>query len=271
MASQLLRALRILFVLLVLVLLNPHKCNGMPELPEVEAARRLLQRCCVGKVVRRCIAAPDEKVFEGGISQKFAKHMTGSHVVAACRKGKQLWLELQRPPHPSFHLGMTGSFAALRPNGTVECAEYVNSKVDASQWPPKHWKFHLEMEPEKGAAAGEKVAFVAIRRFERVRLQADPRGEHPVKGLGFDPLLEMPPAEAFAEALATRQGPVKGALLDQVQPPPPFHARCPPRPIGRQLTPHRHAARVSQRVWATGLQTRCCTRRGCTPRRPAAP
>ncbi|KAJ1492542.1 hypothetical protein T484DRAFT_1770936 [Baffinella frigidus] len=56
-------------------------------------------------------------------------------------------------------------------------------QVDATEWPPKHWKMHMEMEggEEKGgkgkggkggeAAVGDKVAFIAIRRFERVRLQ----------------------------------------------------------------------------------------------------
>ncbi|KAJ1492541.1 DNA glycosylase/AP lyase [Baffinella frigidus] len=104
----------------------------MPELPEVEAARRLLERLCVGKVVRTCVTTPDEKVFVGGCSEALAKHMAGTRVIAACRKGKQLWLELERAPHPSFHLGMTGSFAALKVDGTVEAAEYVNSKVDAT-------------------------------------------------------------------------------------------------------------------------------------------
>ena len=49
--------------------------------------------------------------------------------------------------------------------------------MDATEWPPKYWKMHMEMEGEekkgKGgkAAVGDKIAFIAIRRFERVRLQ----------------------------------------------------------------------------------------------------
>lgn len=32
----------------------------MPELPEVEAARRLIQSSCVGRKIEKCIAADDD-------------------------------------------------------------------------------------------------------------------------------------------------------------------------------------------------------------------
>ena len=181
----------------------------MPELPEVEQARKLFARVCVGRHVVKCAVEQDFKVFDGVAPNEFARHLLHQRVTGAGRKGKQLWVELEKRPWALVHLGMTGSFAAIDARGDVHTAHYVNSNVDASCWPPKHWKFHIELDD------GGKVAFIAIRRFERVRLLHDPPSESPVKDLGFDPLTAMMPLGAFADVMQGRSGPVKGALLDQ--------------------------------------------------------
>ena len=181
----------------------------MPELPEVEQARKLFARVCVGRHVVKCAVEQDFKVFDGVAPNEFARHLLHQRVTGAGRKGKQLWVELEKRPWALIHLGMTGSFAAIDARGDVHTAHYVNSNVDASCWPPKHWKFHIELDD------GGRVAFVAIRRFERVRLLHDPPSESPVKDLGFDPLTAMMPLAAFADVMQGRSGPVKGALLDQ--------------------------------------------------------
>ena len=49
----------------------------------------------------------------------------------------QLWLQLDSRPWVLFHLGMTGSFAAFHPDGQVESADYVNTKVRAPD--QQHW------------------------------------------------------------------------------------------------------------------------------------
>ena len=59
------------------------------------------------------------------------------------------------------------------------------------------------------------VAFIAVRRFERVKLLQDPPSEAPVCKLGFDPLTGMVPLHEFAATMRARSGPVKGGLLDQ--------------------------------------------------------
>ncbi len=181
----------------------------MPELPEVEQARKLFERCCIGRCVLECKVEQDLKVFEGVSPNDFAKHLKGQRITGAGRKGKQLWVELERRPWPLIHLGMSGSFASIDNKGNIHTAHYVNSKVDASSWPPKFWKFHLLLDD------GCRVAFIAIRRFERVKLLQDPPNEPPVSQLGFDPLTGMIAVEAFGAALRVRAGPVKGALLDQ--------------------------------------------------------
>ena len=109
--------------------------------------------------------------LDGACPDDFMKRLSGASVTKASRKGKQLWLEFGSRPSILFHLGMTGSFAAIHPDGTQESAEYVNTKVDMKLWPPKHWKLHFEM---KG---GGKIAFIAVRRFERIRMVQNPEKE----------------------------------------------------------------------------------------------
>ena len=80
----------------------------MPELPEVEAARRALEAHCVGRRIARCAVADDPKVVVAGTGATrvgFERAMVGRTIVAARRKGKNLWLRLDAPPFPSFQFG----------------------------------------------------------------------------------------------------------------------------------------------------------------------
>ena len=61
----------------------------------------------------------------------------------------------------------------------------------------------------------DTVAFIAIRRFERVKLLHDPPSEPPVSELGFAPLTGMVPLHEFAATMRARSRSVKGSLLDQ--------------------------------------------------------
>ena len=78
----------------------------MPELPEVEAARRALQAHCVGRRIARCAVADDANVVVAPAGRAaFERAMVGRTIVAARRKGKNLWLQLDAPPFPSFQFG----------------------------------------------------------------------------------------------------------------------------------------------------------------------
>lgn len=77
----------------------------MPELPEVEAARRAVEDHCVGQKIRRAVVADDPKVIEGVSPSAFQSSLVGKTVVAAKRKGKSMWLQLDSPPFPSFQFG----------------------------------------------------------------------------------------------------------------------------------------------------------------------
>ena len=82
------------------------RAAGMPELPEVEAARRALQAHCVGRRIARCAVADDDKVVVAAAGRAaFERAMVGRTIVAARRRGKNLWLQLDAPPFPSFQFG----------------------------------------------------------------------------------------------------------------------------------------------------------------------
>lgn len=79
----------------------------MPELPEVEAARRAIEDHCIGKKIIKSIVADDSKVIDGVSAKDFEASLNGKTIVAAHRKGKNMWLQLDSPPFPSFQFGNT--------------------------------------------------------------------------------------------------------------------------------------------------------------------
>jgi formamidopyrimidine-DNA glycosylase len=165
----------------------------MPELPEVEAARRLIQRRLVGRELASVTARDDRVVFAGLSPRRVEAALRGRQVRGVGRKGKHFWLELDRRPWPSFHFGMSGWLEAYR---------------DPEER-PRHWRLELV------TGEGWRLAYADVRRFGRIRLQADPPHEPPVSLLGFDPLQGLPPAAELRALLARRSAPIKAVLLDQ--------------------------------------------------------
>jgi formamidopyrimidine-DNA glycosylase len=178
------------------------KLPAMPELPEVEHTRALLERALVGKRLQSITLADDPIVIED--PSRFAA-LTDRTVVAARRHGKVGWLELDRGPHLVFHLGMTGAWRV--PGVEPIALESTPNEVDRT-WPPRFAKIEL-------VAGDLRVAMTDPRRFGRLWVRDDPRREAPIAELGFDALRELPPLDVLASALARRRGSLKGLLLDQ--------------------------------------------------------
>lgn len=83
----------------------------MPELPEVEAARRAIEDNCVGKRITKAIIADDPKVIDGVSRADFEASLLGKTIVSAHRKGKSMWLRLDSPPFPSFQFGAVSTLS----------------------------------------------------------------------------------------------------------------------------------------------------------------
>ena len=181
----------------------------MPELPEAEAQRRLLDRCVVGQTIERVVTKEqgggardgevDDKVLDGDVAS-----LAGARVVAAKRKGKQLWLELDKGKTKHcllIHLGMTGSCVI---KGEAPPSYKAFSIDDA--FPPKYTKLELVM------GDGTRLAYCDPRRFGRIKL----RGAEPEELAALAPdALEAPAVAAMRSALSSKSAPIKAVLLDQ--------------------------------------------------------
>ncbi|MCH9685583.1 MAG: hypothetical protein K0V04_29400 [Deltaproteobacteria bacterium] len=179
----------------------------MPELPEVERARRLVESVAVGRTITDVRCADDRIVFVDIAPRTMARRLRGRTIVASHRRGKQMWWELDERPWPLFHFGMTGQFVTPG-QGPLRLAASGNKPLDRD-WPPRFWKIHLWFDD------GTELAMTNARRLGRIRLQTDPEREDPIARLGFDPLYAMPTAAELTQRLQARKAVLKALLLDQ--------------------------------------------------------
>lgn len=139
--------------------------------------------------------------------------MKGKKVVDARQQGKYFWLVMSSPPHPLLHLGMTGWMKFSNDDTTF----YKPTKPESKDWPPRFWKFILQLKEDPHC----EVAFVDARRLGRIRLidvQGDKiRETYPLKRNGPDPVLDKDilTVEWLRKKLGSKRIPVKALLLDQ--------------------------------------------------------
>ena len=178
----------------------------MPELPEVERGRRLADTVARGRTIANVRCAKDAIVFQGKGVTAIRRALQNKEVIAVCRRGKQLWFELDRSPHPLFHFGMGGAFHTP---STPTLQMKSGPKVDDTQWPPRFVKIHLFFDD------GGELAMTDARRLGRILMRDDPVNEPPIARLGFDPLLDLPGPRTFCRMLRRRSAVIKALLLDQ--------------------------------------------------------
>src|SRR5882672_5702177 len=139
----------------------------MPELPDVEVARRNLQRWMARAtiVAARCT---DRYLLRPGSPRAFERALVGKTVVQVERKGK--WLKIVLDDHGRLfsHLGMTGGWVER----TVE-----------SEARPRFERACLELE-RRGRASS--VRYLDSRRFGRLVVSPDDIEEW--RSLGPDPM-----------------------------------------------------------------------------------
>jgi formamidopyrimidine-DNA glycosylase len=158
----------------------------VPELPEVEFARRQLERWLIGAVVERVVVG-DARVVE---QRRTLGRLVGQRVRAVERRGKRLRIALD-DGYLFSHLGMTGKWVS----GT-EAARFER----------------VRLEVKKGKAR-RAVRYVDPRLFGRLRYATE---DLPAwKALGPDPLHDGIDPDRLYAKLQRRSGAVKPALLDQ--------------------------------------------------------
>jgi formamidopyrimidine-DNA glycosylase len=167
----------------------------MPELPEVERARSLIEAQALG---RRIIAVDDRDTY---VSRPFAPGeiaaaLVGRELTAAHRLGKSIWVETDGGAGPALglHLGMAGRIV-------VDDAAAGDPEPDGER-PSAAWdRFTLRF------ADGGRLALRDKRRLGRAVLDPD------LSGLGPD-AAEIG-RDAFRGRVGRGSAPVKARIMDQ--------------------------------------------------------
>lgn len=189
----------------------------MPELPEVETVRRMLEPVMAGARFEAVIARRAD--LRGPLPEKFAARLIGARVMAVTRRAKYLVTPLSSGETLVMHLGMSGWFRVEHDedagNGAGGSADdgagagRLSAALLLVANPHDHVLFRM--------SSGAVVTFNDPRRFGSMELVA--AGElthHPALGkLGPEPLSPEFDAFALARACRGRSVSLKVALLDQ--------------------------------------------------------
>eukprot|EP00667_Euglena_gracilis_P011114 EG_transcript_11337 len=194
----------------------------MPELPEVEAARRLAEQYCGGKVVQGACYLPAssgrETMLDPPDGAALAAALQGKRVVGAHRRGKHLWLSFTDTSLCLLvHFGLAGFFSLSvapagpyrRRRGDGATTPGEPGEVVAVDWPPLSTRLYLLF------TDGTGIAFCDPRGFGKLRLRTDPLRTPPISELGPDPVLDPFPLEPFRAVLRGTKAAVKVVLMDQ--------------------------------------------------------
>jgi formamidopyrimidine-DNA glycosylase len=168
----------------------------VPEILEVEAARRVLEQCALHREITK-VYAPDTWFMKRGTTALALRHaLVGNTFTAARRRGKQIVLDTENPDvHVGVHLGMSGRVL-------VDDREAGDPLVFSSNQRVAKWhRFGVYF------ADGGDFMLRDPRRLGAVELDPDE------SRLGPDAM-----TLTFAQldqALAKRTAPIKAVLMDQ--------------------------------------------------------
>lgn len=178
----------------------------MPELPEVDSARAVIERHALHRVIAD-VDDSDSYVCRPHAPGDIRAALVGRSLDAVHRTGKSMWCRTSPLPGSTdegptlgLHLGMSGKIVVSDPAGAeTDGGDYWERGRAAGDF--RFTRFALTF------ADGGRLVLVDPRRLGRVRL--DP----PVERLGPD-AATMTPAQ-FRAALARGTAPIKARLLDQ--------------------------------------------------------
>jgi formamidopyrimidine-DNA glycosylase len=175
----------------------------MPELPEVESARAVIER----KGLRRRIADVDDSdsyVCRPHVPGEIRHALLGGELITAMRQGKSMWCQVGPSPEAvtlGIHLGMSGKIVIADANGAeVDGGDYWEGRRQPGDY---RWaRFTVTFDD------GGRLMLVDPRRLGRIRLNP------PVEQLGPDAQL-ITPAQFRGALAAGAAAPVKARIMDQ--------------------------------------------------------
>ncbi|HEX6344318.1 bifunctional DNA-formamidopyrimidine glycosylase/DNA-(apurinic or apyrimidinic site) lyase [Umezawaea sp.] len=177
----------------------------MPELPEVEVVRRGLDAHVSGRVIS-AVEVLHPRAIRRHLpgAADFSARLSGQTMLAARRRGKYLWVDLDGPGTTDgeamlAHLGMSGQML-VQPSGTPD---------------EKHLRVRITF-----ADQGPELRFVDQRTFGGLALsdivEVDgTRLPGPVAHIARDPMDPRFDPVAAVKALRSKRTEIKRALLDQ--------------------------------------------------------
>jgi len=175
----------------------------MPELPEVESARAVIER----KALWRPIVDVDDSdayVSRPHVPGEIRHALLGGEFIAAMRRGKSIWCPTGASTEDvtlGIHLGMSGKIVIADPDGTeVDGGDYWEGRRQPGDY---RWaRFTVTF------ADGGRLMLVDPRRLGRIRLNP------PIEQLGPDAQV-ITPAQFRAVLAAGGSAPVKARIMDQ--------------------------------------------------------
>ncbi|WP_240134540.1 DNA-formamidopyrimidine glycosylase family protein [Streptomyces sp. MUM 178J] len=162
----------------------------MPELPDVEGFRGVMQRCAGGRRVDG-VEVRDAGVLRGVTARRLRRELQGRRFAQPWRHGK--WLVTPSDgPALVWHFGMTGELLCAAPDDAVEAHDRLLITLDG----------------------GRQLRYRDRRKLQGVRLAADEAAvERILADLGPDARgLDL---SCFLRLLSGRRGGIKSALTDQ--------------------------------------------------------
>ena len=182
----------------------------MPELPEVETARRGLAPFMEGAIFTKVEQRRGDlrKPFPRG----FAKRLTGRTVVSVGRRAKYLTIDLDDGAVLVIHLGMSGSIRIEADGATKATASSYHAVAKRSAH--DHVVFHMSGTAKKPPVT---IVFNDPRRFGLMDLipRAKLAASKHFAAIGVEPLGNEFDGAYLAHRLAGRSAPLKASLMDQ--------------------------------------------------------
>jgi formamidopyrimidine-DNA glycosylase len=166
----------------------------MPELPDVEIFRRVLDEHALGHVVARAVVA-DPQSLEGATAATVQRRLKGQRLSSSSRHGKVLFATFESGGTLAMHFGTNGSLEAV-PAGDNE---------------PASTRLIFEF------TDGSRLAYLNPRRIGHVCVTESVAHFIAEQRLGPDALDPAFDEAAFANVLANRRQPIKAMLMDQAR------------------------------------------------------
>jgi formamidopyrimidine-DNA glycosylase len=166
----------------------------MPELPDVEIFKRLVEQHCIGRVVARTDIA-DPGSLEAATAVGLQRRLKGTRLESCRRHGKVLFVGFDDAGTLAMHFGTNGSLQHV--------------PRDAEE--PSYVRIQFEF------AEGDRLAYINPRRIGRVSATDSAATFIADQQLGpdaFDPAFDE---KAFVATIANRRQAIKAVLMDQAR------------------------------------------------------